>query len=137
MILVKGLPDAGARPRGHGGEGAGEQRPPGPDGVDAGLAGGQVVQPGAVLAFAESGLDAGPPPEPGFQAGDVTFVGGDVGDDEAVGVGVLRGAVQRQRELVFGDRPAPPGPRVAADPFGAELDPAHDRAAVGGPAGRA
>jgi len=43
----------------HRGAGAGEQRPPRPDGVDAGLAGGQVVQACAVLAFAEPALDAG------------------------------------------------------------------------------
>jgi len=41
--------------------------------------GGQVVQPGAVLAVAEPVLDAGAAPEPGFQGNDVRAV---VGRDE-------------------------------------------------------
>ncbi len=44
--------------------------------VDGVVAGGQVVQPAAVLAVTEPVLDAGAPPEPGFQENNPILISG-------------------------------------------------------------
>jgi len=95
-----------------------------------------VVEATAVLDLTEAFLDRGPVAEPRFQPDVVTVVGGDVGDEKADRPDVVRGAAERESELVLGDGAAPSGPRVGAELLNGNLDPADDGVGAVGPAGR-